>query len=658
MFRNTWLNRLFLRLAIFSLDSVAPLSLLYLVATLFTFPAPAAVAFTSHLPLDRAVDLLVRFDQPLRALVYYAAAETAWWILSAVGRICLDRRFWDYRGDAADEIGSEERFRLWKAMLESSKDPWDWLGGFFLPPGHKRAPRGADDPALKKVKPEQLGRTNVEEFIAHFMFNARLRNLKASSKTLQGSLALSELRTLVLLLEAKFTLLRGEPFRFLRGRSPHRVFRLSQEPLSMGHHPLLFYGAIWVASQACGWALYFAGFRYYGKRSSTLLPGILNPFRTSRRSLESVLDPLEAEKMGDPRLAERVGYYYKPPSSKRLEEDAKPIVFCHGISGLFTVTPFVIGLSYFTGRALFIPELPYLSMRLSPPSAILTRLEYVAAVRRMLWAHGFGLTSLDPTPDDESWNGEQEDEDEWRRAKCVVVAHSFGAGAAGWILRDAPDLVAGTVLVDPMAFLLFSADTPRNFFRTKCKTAGEIFFRYFALERGINHFLSRHLLWSDAVLFGPRPADPLPNRVVQALVPACARDALDPEDGEDVPPFYAPWVSAYPEGPLPSVVFLAEQDCILPIRKIAAYLSSSGFSTSVPPPPYSESKAPLTNGTSSSSAKEAKEAMPSLRIMQRMEHGAVLANRGWCREISRAVEAVATAAERWETGETDDEGAE
>lgn len=93
-------------------------------------------------------------------------------------------------------------------------------------------------------------------------------------------------------------------------------------------------------------------------------------------------------------------------------------------------------------------------MRLSPPSSILTRLEYVAAVRRMLWAHGFGLTCLERTDEDDYASSETDsgldgdedggagghiwdDEDSWRRAQAIVVAHSFGTEAAAWLLRDA-----------------------------------------------------------------------------------------------------------------------------------------------------------------------------------------------------------------------------
>ncbi|GAA5842988.1 hypothetical protein JCM11251_007306 [Rhodosporidiobolus azoricus] len=655
MLRNIFLNRLFVRTTIFSLNAVAPLCTIYLILSLFTYPAPPLVVFTTHLSLSQSVDFLLRFDKPLRLFTLYCLAESLWWIIAFVGKAFLSRGVGDYNPEESAPIGSEERWRLWVGMVQSSRDPWDWLAGFFLPPGHKRAPSGANDPLLKKVKPDQVGRTNIEEFISHFMFSTPFRALKSAPRPLR-TLPLAELHSMILLLEAQITLSRPDatqPFKFLRGRSPHRVFHLQAEPLGKGHHPLLFYWGIHVATQACNLALYCAGFRYYS--AETRFTSLFPPFfhRPSRRSLESVLDPLEAEKMGDSRLADKVGYWYKPASQKRLEEDARPIVFCHGISGLFAVTPFVLGLSYLNGRAMFMPELPYLSMRLSPPSQMLTRLEYVSAVRRMLWAHGFGLTSLDPTSDDESFVGEVDDgEEEWRRAKCVVVSHSFGAGAAAWLLRDAPDLIAGTVFIDPMAPLLFSASTARNFFRTKCRTAGELFFRYFASERGINHFLSRHLRWSDSVVFGPESPAPLPQRVVEALVPRCARERLDPE--EDCP-FYAPWVTPSPEGPLPTIIFLAEKDCILPTQQMQTYLEKSGFSTTSPPPPYSEKT--ITDGSSPASSspspplQDGDVAPPPLRIMLGLEHGAVLTRLDWCREVAKAVEAVAAAAEKWETEE-------
>lgn len=47
--------------------------------------------------------------------------------------------------------------------------------------------------------------------------------------------------------------------------------------------------------------------------------------RSSRRALESHLDPLEASRMGDARLAGRVGYWMRPASKRAQEEDLKPV---------------------------------------------------------------------------------------------------------------------------------------------------------------------------------------------------------------------------------------------------------------------------------------------------------------------------------------------
>lgn len=47
--------------------------------------------------------------------------------------------------------------------------------------------------------------------------------------------------------------------------------------------------------------------------------------RASTKSLEAALDPAEAARMGDAKLAERVGYWYKPASAKMQEDDAKPV---------------------------------------------------------------------------------------------------------------------------------------------------------------------------------------------------------------------------------------------------------------------------------------------------------------------------------------------
>ena len=395
------LSRAAVRAAVLGLDAVVPFAIIWLGAAYACRPAPPAVVATVALSPDGAADFLLRYRMLFTALTAWAALELAWYIVARIGLALLDksRSRNSSRPRQQSPISSEERWRLWKSMVESSKDPAQWLKTAFLPKPHRHAPRGADDPAFAKLKLESVGRTNIEEvnstfvvvlgvqvsgkllidrrvaqtqFIAHYLFESRLRDLKPRS------LARSELDAMILLLEARMTLWRAEqqssatssqssssssgggggnapvaPFRFLRGRSPHRLFNLADEPLRAGHHPLVFYAAMAGISQIAYLALYLAGFRYYagsgtvsffsffslaspphhhhrrGFAHTSLFsqqwPFPLRLMRASTKSLEAALDPAEAARMGDPRLAARVGYWYKPASQQAQEDDAKPV---------------------------------------------------------------------------------------------------------------------------------------------------------------------------------------------------------------------------------------------------------------------------------------------------------------------------------------------
>ena len=66
------------------------------------------------------------------------------------------------RGEV-DDIGTEERWRLWIAMLESDEDASEWLKGIFLAPGFATAKEGMRDPAMLGFSLLDVGRTNIEE---------------------------------------------------------------------------------------------------------------------------------------------------------------------------------------------------------------------------------------------------------------------------------------------------------------------------------------------------------------------------------------------------------------------------------------------------------------------------------------------------------------
>ncbi|GAA5922325.1 uncharacterized protein JCM15063_003266 [Sporobolomyces koalae] len=680
MLPDNFLTRGLVKVVIGAADAVPAIALVHTVAAYLTYPAPPSVALTLSLAPEVAADFLFQLRLAFSALTLWLGLELVWWPLAKLSAFAIDRRWWDIKQD--EKITSEERWRLWTKMLESTENPEEWLKSFFLTPGRSKAPRGAADPSIEAVDLDKIGRTNIEELIAFVMFNSELKKLKPKS------IERAEIHSMILLLEATFTLSRSSnspPFKFLRGKSPHKAFLLSKQPLELGHKPLVFYACTYLASQMGCVMLYLAGFRYFGPRTAWPLP----LFCHSSTKLESVHDHHEHEKMrASTQLSARTAYWFKPASGEAQEKDQRPIVFCHGISGTYGPSCFVAALACLSGRAVFIPIHPYLFMRLSPPSAILSRLEYVASIRRMLWRHGFGLTSLDADEDDpedvthDSDAGERagyagsakagqprDVEEDWRRAKAIIVAHSAGAGMAGWLMRDAPDIVAGLVLIDPMCFLLYCPDSARNFYRTHAKTAGEHFFKYFAFERGINHFLSRHVLWSTSTLFAPNPASRIPSEIKNQIVPPCAR--WNQEAGYDVPRYAAEVNGLQQGGAFPTVVFLSERDCILPIEKLLRYFSRTEFgkivqgetparlrpwvsrsSHSTTSTPSEEPNAVVEKNkktTKSDSVEGGEEG--SVRLMLGIEHAAILLRYDWCKEVNKAIDQVGARSEQWEQQE-------
>lgn len=145
-----------------ALDAVVPLAVAWLAAAYACTPAPPAVVATVALSPSDAVDWLLRYSTLFSAVTAWAALELAWAIVARIATFaCLDSR--NSAARPHSPISSEERWRLWKSMVESSQDPALWLRTAFLPNPHRHAPRGADDPAFAKLKLESLGRTNIEE---------------------------------------------------------------------------------------------------------------------------------------------------------------------------------------------------------------------------------------------------------------------------------------------------------------------------------------------------------------------------------------------------------------------------------------------------------------------------------------------------------------
>lgn len=166
--------------------------------------------------------------------------------------------------------------------------------------------------------------------------------------------------------------------------------------------------------------------------------------------------------------------------------------------------------------------------------------------------------------------------------------------------RIQPELIQGTVLLDPMSILVFNADGPRNFMNTNGTTAGQIFFvsclssllhvwmdadllrmtqSFFAQEISISHYLYRHLSWTSALLFTTPSIAPLTSASI-SMIPTFSHSSTSPN--------YAPKLRAVPrevseaeddgaEG-IRSRLFYSRLDCIIPVAKIlASFPAGSAF---------------------------------------------------------------------------------
>lgn len=104
----------------------------------------------------------------------------------------------------------------------------------------------------------------------------------------------------------------------------------------------------------------------------------------------------------------------------------------------------------------------------------------------------------------------------------------------------------------------------------------------------------------------------LPVSLLAAHVPP---SASAPQSTPPAHPNYAPCASPCPVGPLPTIFFYAENDCILPVSKALTYLKRGGFT----------------------------EEGKNLILMKGCDHAGILISPYWTREAAAAVDRVAEA---------------
>ncbi|KAI0063410.1 hypothetical protein BV25DRAFT_1990788 [Artomyces pyxidatus] len=243
------------------------------------------------------------------------------------------------------------------------------------------------------------------------------------------------------------------------GSNPEmQCLRLTLDPVVMVHRPFIWYMIVGIVDTLTSGGLLFLGFRHYNTQKwFHLFP-------------PRPLHALFSNTSPDPDIP----YWYRPHrSTTKL-----PILFIHGIGiGLYPYRPFFSELIKQDPDVgiLAIEILPVSMHMTSPP---LSREGMCAAIARILDAHNL--------------------------PRVVVASHSYGTVITAH-LHHSPTFaprIAGTLLVDPIPFLLHHPAVAFNFVYRTPREANEWQLWYFASrDADIARALARHFFWFENILF-------------------------------------------------------------------------------------------------------------------------------------------------------------
>ncbi|CAJ0841257.1 13782_t:CDS:10 [Entrophospora sp. SA101] len=249
--------------------------------------------------------------------------------------------------------------------------------------------------------------------------------------------------------------------KFPEGYNPNcKCIKLTLDPVKAIPRPFIYYMSIYVLNYIVRVFLGLCGFEHKSCKES-----ILNGYWSS--TLE--FDIQEENSLSS---LSKISYWYFNPSNKKRKKKA-PIVFIHGVGGLFCYFTFIKKLRKLN-RPLFLVELPYVSFQMVEDVPKMH--ETVEEIERMIISKGY--------------------------SSAIFVGHSLGTSVCSWMIKEAPKRVKGLVLVDPICFLLHHSDIAFNFVYRKPVSASEYLTALFASrELYISHYFSRHFHWHETALF-------------------------------------------------------------------------------------------------------------------------------------------------------------
>lgn len=150
------------------------MAILHTALAYYLWPVPPAIVLTSSLPLKLITSLYDSYHSWLQLITIYLGLEVGFFVYHSIARLITQ-----FDRPTPVKLCTEERWRLWVKMVESDRQG-EWLRGWFLKPTYREAPGGANDEAIEP-RLDRIGRTNIEEWVAHIMFGKKLKQIRTKS---------------------------------------------------------------------------------------------------------------------------------------------------------------------------------------------------------------------------------------------------------------------------------------------------------------------------------------------------------------------------------------------------------------------------------------------------------------------------------------------
>ncbi|KAJ3083275.1 hypothetical protein HK102_001151, partial [Quaeritorhiza haematococci] len=350
------------RTAAFVLDTIAPLSVAYCGFTLLAQLYPHHPQLSSTFGFDFSRMGLMEIVVSV-AITFYLAVEAGFYVYYRWQHAKLQTKA------SWAPLPKEERLKLFHRIFSEVdvKDVPSFMARWFMWAETKKQ--------LTGTELEQLGRENIKEWIAWAFFSLPLED------AMRDPNVDTELDWMVDRVE-KLTKTKFGP---VRNENVSAIV-LNYNEVQAHPKPFLMYFVVFILETCAFMCLRWFGFRrlsnegYYGTKIDTPTFNNGNPESEAAKPIFT--------------------YWFRPPKitpirrpqrRRHPQQDQAPVIYFHGIGGgIFCYSKFLYKIMRSNkSRAMFIVELPHVSMRLVPADMVPNMREAVREIEAMLHRHGY-----------------------------------------------------------------------------------------------------------------------------------------------------------------------------------------------------------------------------------------------------------------------------